>query len=589
MGQSSGLLDVWREDASRAGKGKNQSFLEDLYASQQLGGPRLGGLMNSSLRRARTGDRLSHGSCLSKLVTTPASPKRICWDMLSVVAISYDCLTFPLGAFGYETVPGTGALALATTIFWTLDMIASFLCGFHRSDGYIELRLPPIAKRYLSTWFVLDLIVVGVEWFIIFFTDKPNDAVGASRVGKAVRTVRITRMLRMLRLVRIFKLKMVFEHITDVILTTPLVALANILKLLLGLAVVVHVFACGWYWVGTISIEESDYSWLTILFEQSAHPAYCYLVAYHWSIAQFTPAPNNFHPENWRERLYALLVLYVGLVLFSSLIGSTTALINQSKQHAYEKLRQEEMLRSYFRDNEISLGLWNRISHFFKESRKQHRRLSQVDLPLLKILPRSLQAEMCYEVYTPIVGRHRLFGRLEEQHATVMMLVCMEALVEKAYGKGEEPFLAGQEGRLMLFPIEGSLEYFQGRTSSIGIDHGESERTVERGRWIAEPSLWVFWIHRGLLLCQTSSLVILVENTKLGGVVRNYGSAAAMLREYAVLYWRALHRSSTRGEDIDDLFGLTAGDIVGSNFAIPGSRESIGSGKRRQTRVLRHL
>merc|ERR1719330_101728 len=104
---------------------------------------------------------------------------------------------------------------------------------------------------------------------------------------------------------------------------------ARVSKLLIGLGVIVHFFACTWYLVGLISIDHELDSWLSPLVDEDASNLYRYLVAYHWCMAQFTPAPNNFHPQNWRERLCAVSVLFIGLILFTSLLGSITALINQ--------------------------------------------------------------------------------------------------------------------------------------------------------------------------------------------------------------------------------------------------------------------
>merc|ERR550534_3296038 len=112
-------------------------------------------------------------------------------------------------------------------------------------------------------------------------------------------------------------------------------AFLRIFKLLFGLAVLTHFGACCWYALA-IALKESEDTWLAGY--ENDDLALLYLIAFHWIISQFTPASHELHPTNFHERLFAVFVLFLGLVVFSSLLGSVTALINQSRKEAYSKL-----------------------------------------------------------------------------------------------------------------------------------------------------------------------------------------------------------------------------------------------------------
>merc|ERR1712012_906611 len=102
------------------------------------------------------------------MVIRPSSRRKTAWDLLSVLLMGYDVLMIPMSAFVLPHSVIRGAMDMAITIFWTLDVILMFSAGFY-NQGVIEMRRSHIALRYLKTWFALDIVVVGVDWVVILF------------------------------------------------------------------------------------------------------------------------------------------------------------------------------------------------------------------------------------------------------------------------------------------------------------------------------------------------------------------------------------------------------------------------------------
>ena len=44
--------------------------------------------------------------------------------------------------------------------FFALDIFINFISAFENSDKNIEVRLGVIAKFYISSWFLIDLVAV---------------------------------------------------------------------------------------------------------------------------------------------------------------------------------------------------------------------------------------------------------------------------------------------------------------------------------------------------------------------------------------------------------------------------------------------
>ena len=91
---------------------------------------------------------------------------------------------------------------------------------------------------------------------------------------------------------------------------------------------------------------------------------YVLLCLLHWSISQFTPCPINIHPQNKYERLYAVIMLFFGLVLFATLLGNVTALVNASRKKNYEEMLAQHNLTEFLAINNVPFALALRIQRF---------------------------------------------------------------------------------------------------------------------------------------------------------------------------------------------------------------------------------
>lgn len=60
-----------------------------------------------------------------------------------------------------------------------------------------------IARRYLRSWFLLDILVVSLDWFMLFAETEGADT--ASDVSKSFRTLRFMRVLRLVRMLKMVR------------------------------------------------------------------------------------------------------------------------------------------------------------------------------------------------------------------------------------------------------------------------------------------------------------------------------------------------------------------------------------------------
>jgi len=492
---------------------------------------------NDGVRRA--GDSLRSDSIVQRFVSRPSSPRRILWDALSVLVMGYDLVFIPLQVF--ETDDAVDAvlpyyeISLLTTLFWSMDLGISFFAGYHKG-GLIEMRPKQVAWHYLTTWFPIDIVLATIDWVVISFDSSQLEGLGLMRLNKTLRIVRVLRVLRLLRLLRMLKVMTVMTELHDMIHSEALLTTLSVLQFIVGILLLNHFLACGWYLVGNANkTPEPSSSWVARL-EQVSGPqgvddTYLYTTALHWSLTQFTPASMEVVPCNSYERIYTVGVLLFACILFSSLLSSiTTSMMNLRKQSS-EKRRQMGFVRRYITDKHVTLDLGNRISGFLRQHNynvNQRSSLHEDQIMAFRILPESLRTQLRCEVFLPRLINHPMFRLLHDTDESVVINLCTTVTSEEDLNTGLEKFAGGTRAEFMYVLIRGSLNYFR---------QGEEEAVkVGLGTHICEPALWVAWEHKGRLVATGLSELVGVRANEFATIVSSRIGTWAMCRCYAVWY-----------------------------------------------------
>lgn len=495
---------------------------------------------------ARGGDSLKDNFCLQRFIVGPNDTKRVFWDILSISVLSMNIVMAPMTAFELPESQGWNIANWVSTLFWTFDMFASFCTGFH-IEGAIEMRPRKVVHNYVRTWLCFDLVVVLVDWLLLIATSNLAEYVGLSRVCKLVRVGRIFRALRLFRLLRIFK--MPTEQLTEAIesrRTEGLLIGFRVMRALLTILVANHFLACGWYAVGQMSSP----SWVTELDDAGRDLAFKYVSALHWSLTQFTPASMEIHPRSFPERVYAICVMFVALVVFSSFVSSITNSMNSWRQMNKETHKQRQALRRYIRENKLSLELTSRITAFSKNLNVRSRvRVHEYQVDALKMLPESLKLQLHWEVFVPILSRHEFFRLCADLFEPFLLELCHTALSETSIRLGQELFCQDAQAESMYFIISGFLKYYE--TPIDSWSHSKSEmqvatpkadeiHVVGEGTWCCEIALWLNWTHEGRLAASSHMEAVTLDASVFRQqVVRNI-PLFEVCKRYALSFQSAL-------------------------------------------------
>lgn len=147
----------------------------------------------------------------------PASPVRIAWDLVVLMPfLVYLTVMMPFRlSFNNEPEYGSGVwmFEFVIELIFLVDIAIHFRTGYfllplQRDEPLknipVEYDSILVAKNYLSSWFVLDLLS-GVPFMLIDLVLKVSNGINALKVIKS------TRLLRLLKLMRVFKVESIFS------------------------------------------------------------------------------------------------------------------------------------------------------------------------------------------------------------------------------------------------------------------------------------------------------------------------------------------------------------------------------------------
>lgn len=467
-------------------------------------------------------------SCHTCQVGFPTSRKRICWDLLSVLVLLYDLFTLPLTIFDYDDLDTVAYVRIATSVFWTVDIPCTFLVGFERR-GIIERRFVVVARRYMQTWFVPDIFIVGSDWLLLLL-GAPAGAASVGRVGKALRMMRVVRLLRVIRVAKLTKISDKLDSAT----TGALHAVFSIFKWLGCLVLICHTVGCCWYWVGTW-LEDETRGWLVDvrerLEEDYGHEVsmmHRYAISFHWAISQFSPCSSPFNPRTLTEEIFNIIFIFCGLTIFSSFIGSVTTTITALRKGAMEVSRQHTVFHEYARYHRLTWDLQQNIAAYARYLHRRKPRILEKDVPFLHSLPEALLIQTRCQVCSTPLCKHPFFDYLLRNHALALMFTCHQAAAHEIYGTTDELFSFHAQASRMLFIVKGIAEYYEG---PHGLKKGCSY-DFRDGTWLCEASLWLRYLHLGRLIAKDETDVVCVDGAKFREVIVNRPGALTAAKLY---------------------------------------------------------
>ena len=205
--------------------------------------------------------KLDYFSCIMSYICLPIidpqhSKAMTYWDAVTTTALIYTALVTPyeVGFLQAAEDPADTLFIInqLLTVIFVIDIVLQFSLMYPapatptKPAGWVSDRRR-ICVHYLTTWFTLDVVSVGVSGFDYISlcvgtaaecAQKAEDSLSDLRVLRVLRALRLIKLVRLVRVSRIFdrwEARMAINY-----------AMLHILTALLQTLLVSHWFACIW-------------------------------------------------------------------------------------------------------------------------------------------------------------------------------------------------------------------------------------------------------------------------------------------------------------------------------------------------------
>ncbi|MBF0416257.1 MAG: ion transporter [Magnetococcales bacterium] len=354
----------------------------------------------------------------------------ILWNYIMLLGIAWYGFSVPIViALKIETPAWFHELDFVLTALFLIDILIMFHTPFLRNNELItDPRL--IREHYLKKRFTLDLIAT-IPWDMILMMWLAQD----SHYVYAIQLLRLLRMLRFPSIVANLRSTTGNALVDAIYLETN--QKIRVFMLLFWVLVILNAIACGW-----------------ILLNDTANkdPLSIYIQAFYWLIVTVaTVGYGDITPQTDLARIYAVLVMMVGIGMYGYIIGTVSTTIanaNAQKQRRHEKF---SALAEFMQRYEIPLATQNDIFSFYDHFLRDRMTMAT---EILQELPEELRREIDKYVNLFMLRSVPFF-----QHASHECLMDMVGCLTTTICTPKEIIIrAGDKGNEMYFLFHGEVE-----------------------------------------------------------------------------------------------------------------------------------
>ena len=405
----------------------------------------------------------------------PDSKYILFFDLLIALCSVFNIIYIPL-FLGYNIIYCSSyffnvqnIIELFTDIVYIIDLILPFFTAFYNFDENLNTGLNHIAKKYLSEWFILDLLqAIPFKTILVIFDKKCKNPSFQLHPNYNNNFYYILCTFRLFKIIKVVKNNKFIEKITNILNETNhynhyLKIYKNLFIFIICIHTVSNIF---------IFIGRNEYpNWIIYYGYDSYSYLKLYLTAIYYTIETLTTVGyGDLTCITPKEKLFGLFMEIVGIFAYSwaiSHISNYFKVINEKNEN-YERnfqiLNQIKLLNPKF-----PIDLYDRILRYLKYKHDNEKVDKQI---LFDSLSPNLSNLLCYEMYKPIIQNFIFFKHFDNIDFIVKVVLNFNPILAVKNdilikdGELVEDIIFVKKGKLSLeLPLEFNPKFNQNNTS----------------------------------------------------------------------------------------------------------------------------
>uniref|UniRef100_A0A6S8CGR6 Potassium channel domain-containing protein n=1 Tax=Aureoumbra lagunensis TaxID=44058 RepID=A0A6S8CGR6_9STRA len=342
----------------------------------------------------------NHGRLLQRMIIQRDAPWKIWFDIGSILLTGVLLICQPLiSAFvsrrAAETIVAGRSRAwvigldVVQIIWFSFDVIFSFFTTYASYHGIniIEPRL--IFKQYIQGYFLPDLFCL-IPWDrFIAAAYCPCNWRSSTRI--IIDILPLIRAFRISKLKRYFELKELFPDPSDLLgMHSGGDIIDYSIQFLCMAFFLNHIFACSWYFIGErtrnpkidFPCSTGDFSEITnfsrlrfctwvqrggYIDKNGYGNSFLYITSLYWSVTTLTTVGfGDITAMTSIEKMYALIVMLVGVAFFASLVGTLSGAVFAADDATEARRKLKNQVKSYLARHAFPPELAQAISSYLR-------------------------------------------------------------------------------------------------------------------------------------------------------------------------------------------------------------------------------
>jgi len=341
------------------------------------------------------------------------SKKCAMWDRIILPALLFTCIFTPYEvAFIIDTPAQMREHVLNPDLrqvvnriidaIFVLDMIFQFFIMYPIMTwrgSVIWINSPSkIARHYLTSWFLIDLISILPFEFLIFAIDHhPDDETMTTSARELVvvrlKILKVIKCLRLLKMMRVLRASRIMERWqNDFSVSQQKITMA---KFMFVLVIAGHWMACLWGLVGLLEEGPLVVTWVKLEKDKGFTTSWeLYIAALHWSIMTLTSIGyGDIVGMTVEERIVGIIAMLFAGCLWANVIGGFSAAATSLDQRRLEFNTNMDELNQVMQEHNLPQQMRSRLRYFFYQKHD----LGSTPVRLNHLLEQ-MSPELCREV-----------------------------------------------------------------------------------------------------------------------------------------------------------------------------------------------
>jgi len=293
-----------------------------------------------------------------------------------------------------------------------VDLVVNFFFAYEDENGNEVLCMRRIAKEYLRTYFVINLLGCIPEDLLEYIIGSDDAPVALNQGARSIRLTRVSRLARLVRLARLGKLANLRK-------SPRLKAIMKkkgfrLINLMLGLVWIIHLLACGWYllaalhdnalntWVARRPVDVTGDPGLLI----DSGPAEQWVHSMYFILTVFTTVGfGDMSAVTVPEILYVAIVMAIGAVVHSIIISQVITLVTSIDKTNEFVEKQAELVEAFADHTEVDDVARDAMRGWIRQSAKkwvshQFDKQAMREMFTTGVMPRSLLGRLPRSLFT---------------------------------------------------------------------------------------------------------------------------------------------------------------------------------------------